>query len=208
MEKETIKDAKLSPTFSADIFAREYCSKWTGTIEGALFNLDKLTALRKLKRPEFKPNTNGNPKVFYVLSVDVGRKRDKSAFEIFKVIPKEDHFEKHLVNILIFHKMSLQAQARKIREMDETFNFEIIAVDANGLGIGLIDHLVEDFNDQVNEKTYTGYNIINIDEHKDYKSYQSPTKPTKLYPIITNQHNAGKLKLARIHLFPLMVGVV
>ena len=133
MEKETIKDAKLSPTFSADIFAREYCSKWTGTIEGALFNLDKLTALRKLKRPEFKPNTNGNPKVFYVLSVDVGRKRDKSAFEIFKVIPKEDHFEKHLVNILIFHKMSLQAQARKIREMDETFNFEIIAVDANGL---------------------------------------------------------------------------
>ena len=76
------------------------------------------------------------------------------------------------------------------------------------VGIGLIDILVEDFNDQVNEKTYTGYNIINIDEHKDYKSYQSPTKPTKLYPIITNQHNAGKLKLAQIHLFPLMVGVV
>ena len=90
-------------------------------------------ALKNLIDNSIKYNTNGNPKVFYVLSVDVGRKRDKSAFEIFKVIPKEDHFEKHLVNILIFHKMSLQAQARKIREMDETFNFEIIAVDANGL---------------------------------------------------------------------------
>lgn len=143
-DKKTITDQKMSSTFSEDGFARESMSIWTGSSNFSWFSNNKLIASRKLLHSERKAKPDPrHPDAFYIMSVDVARtgNNDTSIF-IIKVIPREQAWYKRVVYTENLTKMLLPEQAARIKELNELYLPKEIVVDANGLGVGLVDQLV------------------------------------------------------------------
>lgn len=143
-DKKTITDQKMSSTFSEDGFARESMSIWTGSSNFSWFSNNKLIASRKLLHSERKAKPDPrHPEAFYIMSVDVARtgNNDTSIF-IIKVIPREQAWLKRVVYTENLTKMLLPEQAARIKELNELYLPKEIVVDANGLGVGLVDQLV------------------------------------------------------------------
>ena len=69
-----LNDLKRDPTFNPASFDREYCSKWTGTVENAFFDGEKFDRNRILNQPEYKYSGRASDRTYYVLGVDVARK--------------------------------------------------------------------------------------------------------------------------------------
>ena len=190
LDEEFVKDQMNSNTYSEANFAREYSSKWTSEVEGSLFSYDALSKLRTVKRAENKAEDREN--VFYVLSVDVARSRARTVLEVFKVSIGSEFFTKKLVNIHTISAGSFLYQTIAIKELDSRFNFERIVIDANGLGVGLVDFLMQETYDEKNGAVYGPYNIENIKDYAEaYAGMQKPGAPSKLHLIKTNLSNAG-----------------
>ena len=189
LDQEFVLDQKNSSTYDEADFAREYGSKWTSGSADSLFDYSQLNKLRTVKKAEWKANERDN--VFYVLSVDVARSAARTVMEVFKVSIGEDYFTKTIVNIQTIQGGSFLFQALKIKELDSRFNFQRIIIDANGLGVGLVDFLMEENYDKATQITYGPYNIDNIKEYPVYAQDQKMGAPAKVYLIKTNQHNAG-----------------
>lgn len=64
----------MDGTFNESSFAREYESKWSGTVDDAFFNAEIFDRNRILNQPEYEASGRSSKGSFYVLSVDVGRK--------------------------------------------------------------------------------------------------------------------------------------
>ena len=143
-DKKTIQDQKMSSTFSEEGFARESMSIWTGSSNDSWFSNNKLIASRKLLRAERKAKPEPkNPDYFYIISVDVARTgNNDSSVMVIKVLPNENAWKKRVVYTENLTKMSLPQQAGRIKELNELYMPREIVVDANGLGIGLVDELV------------------------------------------------------------------
>lgn len=143
-DKKTITDQKMSSTFSEDGFARESMSIWTGSSNDSWFNNNKLIASRKLLHAERKAKPEAkHPDAFYIMSIDVARTgNNDSSIMVIKVIPNENAWKKRIVYTENLTKMMLPQQAGRIKELNELFQPREIVIDANGLGIGLVDELV------------------------------------------------------------------
>jgi len=191
INRDFVEDFKYSNTYSEAAFAREYMSKWTSTVEGSLFSYDKLSSLRKLKRPEWAAHSEKD--VFYVASVDVARSSARSVIEVFKVRRGKEFFTKNLVNIVLMEGRNFLHQAARIKELDMSFGFDWIAVDTNGLGVGLVDFLMTENRDPHTDQLYPAYNVRNIKEYSDYARDQKVGAPAKIWILKTNQHSAGKI---------------
>ena len=74
LDKSFIRDLKMDGTFNESSFAREYESKWSGTVDDAFFNAEIFDRNRILNQPEYEASGRSSKGSFYVLSVDVGRK--------------------------------------------------------------------------------------------------------------------------------------
>ena len=196
INKNFVEDFKYSSTYSEASFAREYGSKWTSTVEGSLFNFEKLASLRKLKRAEWKPSTAED--VFYVASVDVARSSARSVVEIFKVRRGEEHFTKSIVNIFLMEGRNFLYQAARVKELDMIFGFEWVAIDGNGLGVGLIDFLMTETTHPTTAQVFPGYNVRNIKDYPDYAIDQKVGAPSKIWVLKTNQHSAGSVDCPNI----------
>lgn len=131
LNEDFIKSIKRSNTYEESSFAREFLSKWTSTVEGSLFDFDKLAGLRKIKRAEWKAYPEDD--VYYVLSVDVARNSARTVAEVFKVRIGQDYFTKNVVNIFLMEGRNFLYQAAKIKELDAAFDFKTVVIDANGL---------------------------------------------------------------------------
>lgn len=191
LDNEFVVDQMNSSTYSEADFAREYGSKWTSEIEGSLFSYDALTKLRTIQRAERKAEEKDN--IFYILSVDVARSSARTVLEVIKVHIGEDYFTKRVVNIQTIIGGSFLYQALRIKELDSRFNFNRIVIDANGLGVGLVDFLMVENFDETEGILYSPYNVDNIKEYPDYVPDQKVGAPPKLHLIKTNQSNAGTI---------------
>ena len=100
LDKNFVKDLKMDGTFNESSFAREYESKWSGTVEDAFFRGDVFDRNRELQKPEYEKSGRSSAASFYILSVDVGRKGCDSVICVFKVTPQSmGGAIKSLVNI-------------------------------------------------------------------------------------------------------------
>lgn len=131
LNQDFVTSIRRSNTYDESSFAREFLSKWTSTLEGSLFDFDKLSGLRKIKRAEWKARNEDD--IYYVLSVDVARNSARTVAEIFKVRRTKDHFTKSVVNIILMEGRNFLYQAARIKELDAAFNFDTVIIDANGL---------------------------------------------------------------------------
>ena len=202
LNEEFIKSIKRSNTYEESSFAREFLSKWTSTVEGSLFDYEKLSGLRKIKKAEWKAANEED--VYYVLSVDVARNSARSVAEVFKVRIGSDYFTKNIVNIFLMEGRNFLYQSAKIKELDAAFDFRTVVIDANGLGVGLLDFLMTENIDPNSGIVYPPWNIQNIKDYDQYAVDQKVGVTPKIHIIKTNQHSAGKV-FARTHPF-LLVG--
>ena len=211
-QKTFITDQKNEGTYNEASFEREYESIWSGTVEDAFFNAEIFNRNRILNQPEYEASGRSSKLSYYILSVDVGRKGCDTVVCVFKVTP-QPHGEpiKSLVNIYTMTDTHFEDQAIKLKKLYYKYKARRIVIDANGLGVGLVDFMVKP---QINPETsevipdfgvYGGTQDDAVQEYKKYKT--NSTELDVLYlmkanaPINTEAHsitqsvlNSGKIK--------------
>lgn len=171
LDRNFVRDLKLDGTFNEHSFDREYESMWTGTIEDAFFSSDLFDRYRTVKQPEYEFSGRSTLKTYYVLSVDVGRIGCSSVVCVFKVNPQaKGASTKSLVNMYSYDEEHFGLQAVRIKRLFYKYNPKAIVIDANGLGIGLIDYMIKKSEDDVTKEQYPSFGVMN-DTNNLYKKY-------------------------------------
>lgn len=143
LDEDFVEQLKLAGTFNEDSFEREYCSKWTGDAENAFYSSEKFDKHRILNLPENEHSGRSSKSAYYVLGVDVGRVGCTSEVCVFKVTPQPQGTAlKSLVNIYTYDAEHFETQAIHIKKLFYKYKARQVAIDANGLGVGLVDFMV------------------------------------------------------------------
>ena len=203
LDKNFLQDLKRDGTFNEASFDREYESKWTGTVADAFFNGEVFDRNRNLQKPENEHSGRTSAQGYYVISVDVGRKGCDSVACIFKVTPQSvGGAYKSLVNIYTFSDEHFEDQAIKIKKLYFKYKARRLVIDANGLGIGLIDYMIKSQIDPDTGDTYPDFGVYNDDEAY-YKKYKTDiTEHDAMYlikanaPINTEAHANAQTQLS------------
>lgn len=169
LDLDFIVGLKESDTWNPLSFSREYESNWTGSSDSSLVSYEDLNDCRVLTKAE---NKNMDKDSFYILSYDVaraqGRANANSALTVLKAIPRGDGtFQKHIVNIYSFEGTHFQEQAKFLKRKVNDFKAHMLIVDSNGLGIGLVDDLVLEIDEN------PPYAVINDDRYNQFKTPNS-----------------------------------
>lgn len=203
LDKNFIKDLKMDGTFNESSFDREYESKWSGSVEDAFFNSEVFDRNRILNQPEYEASGRSSKSAYYVLSADVGRKGCDTVVCVFKVTPQPQGAAiKTLVNIYTLTDEHFEDQAIKLKKLFYKYNAQRLVIDANGLGIGLVDYMIKSQVDPDTADTFPDFGVYNDDELY-YKKYRTNvTEQDALYlvkanaPINTEAHTIARSNLS------------
>jgi len=162
--KKQILDKKKN--MSPIAFAQNYESKWVGSVDGALVDINKLLNLRTLNKAQLKAEQDGE----YYIGIDVARSQDTSNNQSSVAVVEVKRNKKrrveslNLVNLFnISNALNFTAQAIEIKKIKRDFNARIAIVDSNGLGIGLVDELMKESFDPITKESLGCWNTINTD---------------------------------------------
>ena len=203
LDKNFIKDLKMDGTFNESSFDREYESKWSGSVEDAFFNSEIFDRNRILNQPEYESSGRSSKQAYYVLSADVGRKGCDTVVCVFKVTPQPQGAAiKTLVNIYTLTDEHFEDQAIKLKKLFYKYNAQRLVIDANGLGIGLVDYMIKPQIDPDTADIFPDFGVYNDDELY-YKKYRTNnTEQDALYlikanaPINTEAHTIARSNLS------------
>lgn len=186
LDANFISDLKQDGTFNEAAFDREYNSIWSGTVEDAFFDGEAFNRSRKLQLPEKEWSGKSGPKSYYIISVDVGRKGCDTVICIIKVNPQPNGpSHKSLVNMFTMTNTHFEEQAIFIKKLYYKYKARTVVIDANGLGIGLIDYMVKSQEDQYGD-FYPDFGVEN-DEEGFYRGFRTDvTEQNAMYLIKAN----------------------
>lgn len=189
LDKNFLQDLKRDGTFNEASFDREYESKWSGTTENAFFRGDWFDRARQIQKPEYEKSGRSNALSYYVISIDVGRKGCETAICVFKVTPQTmGQSIKSLVNIYSLPDTHFEEQAKTIKTLYYKYMPRRVVIDANGLGIGLVDYLIKPQIDTETNEVYPPFGVYN-DTENFYKKYK--TADTELDVLYLLKANAA-----------------
>ena len=162
------KKKEMSPV----AFAQNYESRWVGSADHALVNINKLMECRSLTETQIFAKSDDE----YYLGVDVARSQNtnnnQSSVCVAQVKRNQDKtriVSIDIVNIInIPNIMNFTAQACIIKQIKQRYNAQGVVVDGNGLGAGLIDQLLKESFDPVTNKSLGCWNTINDDNTPEY----------------------------------------
>lgn len=173
LNNDFIEQLKLDGTYDDTSFAREYESEWSGDAENAYFSSETFDKHRQLLQPEHEFSGRSSKSAYYVLGVDVGRKGCTTEIMVIKVTPQvQGSSLKSLVNLYSFDEEHFEQQAINIKKLYYKYKARICAIDANGLGIGLIDYMVKSQIEPETGETLPPFGVEN-DEEGFYKKYRT-----------------------------------
>lgn len=203
LRKSFIEELKLDGTYNDSSFAREYESEWSGDAENAFFSAEKFDKHRVLLQPEYEYSGRSTKSAFYVLGIDVGRKGCTSEVCVFKVTPQAQGSSlKTLVNLYTWDEEHFEAQAINIKKLFYKYKARQVVIDANGLGIGLVDFMVKDQIDPETGELLPNFGVSN-DEENFYKQFRTAdTEIDAMYlikanaPINTEAHSYVQTQLS------------
>ena len=142
LNEDFIDQLKISGTYNDESFDREYRSIWSGSVENAFYSADKFDKHRVLLQPEYEYSGRSSKSAFYVIGVDVGRLSDTTEAIIIKCTPQPQGAAlKTIVNIYTYEAEDFEAQAINLKRLYYKYKARVLAIDANGLGVGLIDFM-------------------------------------------------------------------
>lgn len=194
--KTYVSELKMSGTFKEEDFAREYMSIWTGGSSDSWINSNTLVKHRVVVNAEFKRKDNPqkvgyNPEQFYILSVDVARLRAETTICVFKVLPGQNGFIKKLVNLEVLpEKLHFEHQAARIKEMIEAYQPKEVIIDGNGLGVGLMDYMIQYSRHDLTKQVYPPYGSFN---DEDYLEKQPRDCQKVIYVIKAGTSTQGEI---------------
>lgn len=160
---------------------------WAGSVADAFFDPETFDHNRILKQPEYEASGRSNKLSYYVIGVDVGRKGCETVACVFKVTPQPQGVAlKTLVNIFTTSDEHFEDQAIFLKKLYYKFKAKRLVIDANGLGIGLIDYMIKQQVDLESGEIIPDFGIYN-DQDGYYKKYQTDICETNaIYAIKAN----------------------
>lgn len=209
LARNFVQQLKLDGTYNDSSFGREYESEWSGDAENAYFSSEIFDKYRILNQPEYEFSGRSSKTAYYVIGVDVGRVGCNTEAVVIKVTPQPQGSSiKSIVNIYSFEAEHFEQQAINLKKLFYRYKAKVLAIDANGLGVGLIDYMVKAQVDPTTGETLPPFGVDNVDEYEMYKKYRTPdTEKDALYlikataPINTEAHanvqvqmTSGKVK--------------
>lgn len=169
-------------------FRQNYLCDWIGVSDGGLINVSKLMKQRSLRMPEFEvpKDRNGNPKLSeYVIAVDVARSssdsNNKTAIVVLKIIRNKSGQirQVRVVNIITPpNGLNFTEQALEVKRVFYLYGgnhdmvksrVKAVVVDANTIGQGLVDRLLEDQTDPETSEELGCWATINTDQKPEVK---------------------------------------
>jgi len=163
-------------------FKQNYLCDWIGVSDGGLINVSKLMKQRTLSLPEFEIPTDKrkNPELTeYVISVDVARSasssNNKTAIVVLKLIrnQKGNIKQVRVVNITTPpNGLNYTEQAIEIKRLFYKYGGDMnptksrvkaVVIDANNIGQGVVDRLLEDITDPETNEELGCWGTINTD---------------------------------------------
>ena len=170
LDEDFVEQLKLAGTFNEDSFDREYRSIWSGDADNAFYSAEKFDKYRVLRQPENEFSGRSSKSAYYVLGVDVGRIGCTTEVNVFKVTPQPQGTAiKSLVNLYTYDAQHFEQQAIHIKRLYYRYKARKIALDTNGLGIGLLDFMVKA--QQTDDGQYLPPFGIDNDDQGVYKAY-------------------------------------
>ena len=194
IDAKYVQGLKLSPSYNETTFAAEYLGSWLGGSDESWFDFERLVKYRKIKNPEWTQKFKEDSKVFYLISVDVGRLHDQTVACIFRVNIRDGKYYATLVNLFVLgrqaEKKTFVQQAIDLKHLIEIYNPREVVIDCNGLGVGIADEMIRTHLD-ASGKELPAYGFFNND---DYKKIQ----PRDSIPILYSLKANGPLN-SKIH---------
>lgn len=201
--KNFVSEMKRDGTFNDTAFDREYESKWAGSVENAFFRADVFDRNRILLQPEYEYSGRSAKSAYYILAVDVGRKGCDTVVTVIKVTPSsQDRDLKTVVNIYTFTDEHFEDQCIKIKRLYYKYKARRIVLDANGLGIGLLDYFVKSQVDAETDEYFPDFGVYNDDEGYYKKFRTNETEHDAIFalkanaPINTEAHSILQAQLS------------
>lgn len=203
LQRSFIEELKMDGTYNDASFAREYDSEWSGDAENAFFSSERFDKYRVLLQPEYEWSGRSSKSAYYVLGVDVGRKGCTTEVCVLKVTPQAQGAAlKTLVNIYSYDEEHFEQQAINIKKLYYKYKARAIAIDANGLGIGLVDFMVKSQEDPESGDFIPDFGVMN-DDDGFYKKFKTPDTETDAMflikanaPINTEAHSYVQTQLS------------
>lgn len=177
LSQNFVADLKRDSTFDEASFDREYNSKWSGTVSDAFFSGDAFDRNRVLQKPEYEYSGRSSSSGFYILSVDVARTKGcDTVISVIKSTPSQqgDPY-KNLVNLYVMNNEHMEDQAIEIKKLFYKYKARRVVIDANGLGVGLMDFMTRTQID-ANGDVYPDFGVYGgnfNDAGLDYKKYRT-----------------------------------
>ena len=207
LSKTFIEELKLDGTYNDASFSREYESEWSGDTENAFFSSEKFDKHRVLLQPEYEYSGRSSKSAYYILGVDVGRKDCTTECMVFKVTPQAQGSSlKTLVYIYTWEAEHFGIQAINIKKLFYKYKARTVAIDANGLGAGLVDFMLIDQVDPETGDILPNFGVGGAtweNWEKDFRKYKTPdTEADAMYlikanaPINTEAHTYVQTQLA------------
>ena len=212
VKADMIEEMKLNGTYNEASFDREYGSVWSGDAENAYFSNNIFEKYRVLLQPEYEHSGRSSKNAYYVISVDVGRKGCNSEATIIKVTPQpQGDAIKSLVCIYSLSAEHFELQAIHIKKLYFKYKARTVVIDANGLGVGLVDFMVKsqidpETNDELPpfgvgggtyEEVMQDYKAFKTDDMiKDAMYLVKANAPinTEAHAYVQTQMSSGKIK--------------
>ena len=144
LDEDFVDQLKIQGTYNDESFDREYRSIWSGSVENAFFSAEKFDKHRVLLQPEYEYSGRSSSSAYYVIGVDVGRIGCTTEAMIIKSTPQPQGSDlKTLVNIYTYEAEDFEVQAINLKKLYYKYKARILSIDANGLGVGLIDFMTK-----------------------------------------------------------------
>ena len=157
------KKADMSPV----AFSQNYESKWVGSSDSALVNINRLLDCRSLTAPQLDTKKDEE----WYLGVDVARsqKDSNNKTSIVAVRIKRNHNKTRIIsydvaNVCnISNTLNFTAQACIVKQYKRRYNAQAVVMDGNGLGAGLIDECLKESYDPITGESLGCFDTINDD---------------------------------------------
>ena len=183
--KEAIEDKMTESTFSAVKFQMESEALWFSDTDGGLYSYSDISRTCKIDYPMFPssvtelirdqkimipPKKSGE---YRILSADIavmassGSKSNNDATSLFinQMTPtKSGRYLNNIVYTENYEGAHTEDQALIIRKMFEEYDCDYIAIDARGVGWGVVDLLLRDQVDYATGQIYPALSCCNDDD--------------------------------------------
>lgn len=184
LDVDTVADEMSETDFNEIKFSMEYSALWYGNSDGAFFDYNNISKNRKIKYPmlpdklaaklggssyvRIPPKTNGEIRI---LSVDIAlmssnkHKNDATAIFINQMLPtKAGRYTSNIVYTKNNEGLRTEEQALEVRKLYDEFECDYLALDANGIGLGVYDCLARDIVDTETGEIYPALSCCNNSE--------------------------------------------